>query len=400
MKSERNYSVEFMRFLFAINFAAIHVFISFTKSFPGEKPTYRWALDTILPFMIFSGYFLMQGFQRQKEHSLANHIDAGRQAWHYLKSRLISLMPIFLAGQFMGFVAVNLWFKTPVTSWPIGLLNHIGEFAGLQLTGFGYGSAFVGAWGDAPAAVQLLNGPMWFISGIFICGYLIYFLLAKCEKTYLYFIVPLFSLLFYGSVYLNDTNPIWQNVFHFGDFSMVQGFPHMFIGLSLGCLIYVAVQNLKDKEWSGGMRTWMTIVSILLWALVIIKTWVPTTVPFMKYIDISWGNVHLLTVFFAFFVLLNADGVTHLLNRKIWKVPGRMSLYFYILHYPVIILIAMFIGTQNNFILYAATVAVTLVLSYLAMKLDSKMIQPWLKSKPWYSKEQKELEKAAEGIKQ
>lgn len=79
---------------------------------------------------------------------------------------------------------------------------------------------------------MILNTPMWFISGLFLCGYLVYFLLAKCEKLFLDFIAPVTTVLFWASRYRADgpglyaimsasaepfpyagANPIW-NYFH------------------------------------------------------------------------------------------------------------------------------------------------------------------------------------------
>ena len=47
-------------------------------------------------------------------------------------------------------------------------------------------------------------------------------------------------------------------------------------------------------------------------------------------------------------------------------------------------------------LLFVISLVASLIAAYFFMKLDQNKIQPWLKSKPWYSKEQRELEKAEE----
>ena len=399
MKKERNYTIEFYRIMFAVNFLAVHVYMVFSRSIAGEF-MYIYALDNILPFMIFAGYFMMQGFKRQQAQALAQGIPPRQQAGAHLKSRIMGLLPAFLVAQLGGFV-VNYIFvrKMPLALWPMLLLNHICEFAGLQITGIGFGNGFTGAWGSAPPTVQLVNTPLWFISGIFVVGYLVYYLLAKCEDLYLGIIGPLFGLIFYASQYMLNSNPNWFNVRHLGDFKFAEGFPHMFVGLTLGCLMWVAVNKLKDKEWSRGMRVFMTIVSFLLAFIIIYKTWVPVNIPVWgRLVFINWGSVHVLSVFFTFFALLGADGFTRLLNRKIWAVPGRLAFYIYMFHYPIIVVIGNLMGVKDAAgltPLYIVATVVTVVFGFLFMLLNDKVLQPWFKKMPWYSEKQRELELAS-----
>jgi peptidoglycan/LPS O-acetylase OafA/YrhL len=397
MGKKINYSIEFYRIMFAINFVAVHVWMVYAIVTTGEM-AHIWALDTILPFMIFSGYFLMHDFKRQQQRSSEEGVTAGRQAGTYLKSRIIRLLPVFLVAQLGGFVINSLYVtKVPVYLWPVALLNHICELVGLQLTGIGLGNGFIGVWGTPGINAKVLNAPLWFISGIIVVGFFVYFLLAKWEKVYLNFVGPLFALVYYGSQYLQDSNPVWYNMQHIGDFTFSEGFPHMFIGLTIGCLLWKAVNKLKDKEWSRGMRVFMTAASAILGIVIIYKTWVPLTLPFWGVIlYINWGSVHVISIIFSFFVLLNADGFTKLFDKKIFKVPGRLALYIYMFHYPIIVLMGNLLNVHGEVngmrMLYVVATVVSIVVGYAFMKLNDKVIQPWLQTKPWFSKRQRELE--------
>ena len=414
MKKERNYSIEFLRILLAINFCVIHVTTIVPPIFLKQPVKWPFTLDLILVFEAISGYFLMQHFKGQQARGLCTGSAAG-QAWGYLKGRLIALLPMFFIAQAFGFVVLYTYKGLPISMWPAAFLNHLGEFFGLQLSGFGMGNIIDGAWGQAAPTLMILNTPMWFISGLFLCGYLVYLLLAKCEKMFLGLIVPVVTVLFWASCYQADgpglgvimsanaelipyagVNPIWNYFIHIGDFVINAGLINMFIGLSVGCLVWVAVDKLKDMKWSKGMVVFFTILMALCTFFIIYRAWVPVTAPGYLLATLDWGPVYLVSIVFVFLIMLKADGVTKILNRKVFKTPGRLSLYIYMFHFPTIITMVMVLGVEtasNMPILISSVIVLALVISILMMLLDTKVIQPWLKSMPWYSKEQKELEK-------
>ena len=411
---QRNYAIEFLRILLAINFCVIHVTTIVPPSFLKSPPRWPFTFDLILVFMAISGYFLMQHFKGLQAKGLAQG-NAASQAWGYLKGRLLGLLPMFLLAQFAGFVVLYLFKGLPLSQWPIAFLNHLGEFFGLQLSGFGMGNIVDGAWGAAAPTMVLLNTPMWFISGLFLCGYLVYFLLAKCEKLFLGLIAPLTTILFWASCYQADgpglgvvmspsaelipyagANPIWNYFIHIGDLVVNAGIINMFIGLSIGCLLWVAVDRLKGKMWSKGMTVFFTVLMALCTFFILYRAWVPTTVSGYLFAKLDWGPVYLVSIVFVFLIMLNADWVTKALNRKIFKVPGRLSLYIYMFHFPTIVACILVMGVEtakNTPLLIATVILASLAVSVLMMLLDTKVIQPWLKNKPWYSKEQKALEK-------
>ena len=69
MKQERNYTIEFFRFMFAVNFVLLHVFILGPVRM-GGTPSFANGFDVIIPFMAFSGYFLMGHFKKQQAKGL------------------------------------------------------------------------------------------------------------------------------------------------------------------------------------------------------------------------------------------------------------------------------------------------------------------------------------------
>ena len=422
MKKEMNYTIEFYRFMLAINFCLVHALMVFPMFvFGSNVPFFYAGLDVIVPFMAFAGYFMMRGFVKQEKQAKLMNKSAGRQAWEYLKSRLISMGPTYLVASIAGWLMINIWNGNRLIDWPIHLLNSVWELFGLQITGAGFGNPSVGtAWYPAPGAwppVQMLGSPLWFISGVFVAGFMVYYLLAANKDRFLGFIAPVVTLIFYGSHYMAQEQPMWYQITSLGGLKIAQGWPEMFVGLSLGCLLYVAVDRLKDKQWSKGMIGFLTVVQIIMTIVVWVRSWVPIFIPFGMYFNLGWASVHLLTLIFTFLVLLNVDKCTRckVFSSKIWATPGRMAMYFYMLHWPMLYIVAMCLGmrgmdlsyiTMDNMMetmmgvlpkfimLFVFTTIASAIVAYFFMKFDKKKIQPWLKSRPWYTREQAAIEDA------
>ena len=417
-----NYTIEFYRFMLAINFCLVHALMVFPMFvFGSNVPFFYAGLDVIVPFMAFAGYFMMRGFVKQEKQAKLMNKSAGRQAWEYLKSRLISMGPTYLVASIAGWLMINIWNGNRLIDWPIHLLNSVWELFGLQITGAGFGNPSVGtAWYPAPGAwppVQMLGSPLWFISGVFVAGFMVYYLLAANKDRFLGFIAPVVTLIFYGSHYMAQEQPMWYQITSLGGLKIAQGWPEMFVGLSLGCLLYVAVDRLKDKQWSKGMIGFLTVVQIIMTIVVWVRSWVPIFIPFGMYFNLGWASVHLLTLIFTFLVLLNVDKCTRckVFSSKIWATPGRMAMYFYMLHWPMLYIVAMCLGmrgmdlsyiTMDNMMetmmgvlpkfimLFVFTTIASAIVAYFFMKFDKSRIQPWLKSRPWYTREQAAIEDA------
>lgn len=394
-KSPRNYTIEFYRAMFAVNFVIVHALMVVPIGYLGGFPIFTSALDIIVPFMAFSGYFMMRGFKRQQASGEIERLGAPRAAWGYLKKRLISLMPLAFLGNFLGFIAINVWKGTPITDLPVCFLNATGEFLGLFIAGIGFGNPSVGMWGEGVRVLQCLNTPLWFISGVFVVGYLIYFLLSYNEKVFSGLIAPASIILFYGSNWQSEAAPMWYDIHSYGSLNISMGIPIMFVGLSIGVLLWYAVEALKDKKWSGGMVAFMTVVQIVLTFVVFARTWASLTSEFTAWFNLSWANVHLLSIIFSFLVLLNVDKCTRfpLFASKIWGLPGRLALYVYAIHFPIIVFVAMAMGLRGQvlsvetaatlipqlLIMTAITLVISFVLGYLLMQFDQKKLQPWLR---------------------
>lgn len=388
-KKERNHAIDFFRFLFSIGFVIGHMAIILGRLPGRESGGFTFALDTLAVFICIAGYFMMAHYRKTAAIMRERGVDALGQAWDYLKSRIRGIGVWYLVGNITGFVGLCLWNKTPVTQWFDAFLNHLGEFCGLMLSGFGYGTNIHGLYGTASSEYTLINGPLWFVSGLFICSFVLYYMIARDERKTVCFVVPITAILFYGSLYLMPEiqQPFWHSFLHFGDFNLNVGLVDMFCNLGLGCLMYVGVEALREREFSRPFYILVTVVQTFLLIFIPFRTLGPTNVPWNPF-SFGWGSSYLLALLFTFLLVLNKDGATKFINRKALGALGHLSMYVYVLHYSVIILVYVLAPwiVETSVPLYVGLViAIVIAISVIAARLDRR-IQPWLASEPWFKK--------------
>jgi len=380
-KGNRNYAVEFYRLMFCLSFAAIHVWQVLPVSREG-RPMHMWNLDCILPFMAFSGYFLMQSLQSKKAKALAAGVDLGSpsvQAGKYLWTRFKALWPVYIIGTMLGFFIQCMRHKVTLAQIPLFLINALPELVGIQISGIGIGNNFIGnvELGVTGSAGNLmLNGPLWFISAIFLAGYFVYYMIAKWEEAYLGIVTPVITIIAFATHHLTGTDLMWLYYDNIGTFMINCGLLKMICLMSVGALMWKGVNRLKDVEFTKGFYVLITIFQTLMGIFFVYRTWTPYTCKFG--LDISFSSIYLLSIPFTFLLLLNKDGFTRFMDKKIWSLPGKLALYFYILHYPIMLLLARFIESYT--VIFVVLVVVTMLLAGLLYLLNDKCLQPYLNS--------------------
>lgn len=378
---KKNYAVEFYRLMFCLSFAAIHTWqvIPTTR---GQPPAQIWNLDCMLPFMAFSGYFLMQGYRSKKNKALQAGIEMEKpsvQAGKYLWSRFKALFPIYFIGTLLGFVVQCMRMGTTLAEIPLFIINALPEFLGIQITGIGIGNNYVGMLElgkTGSAGALMLNAPLWFIGAIFVGGYIVYYLIAWNEELYLGLITPIATAVLFATHHLQGVDPMWLYYDNIGSFMLNCGLLKMICLMSVGAMMWKGVNRLKDVEFTRGFYILLTIVQALMGVFFVYRTWTPYTCSIG--LDISFSSIYLLSIPFTFLLLLNKDGFTHALDKKIWEFPGKLALYFYIVHYPILMILAQFIDSLTQ--LFIVLVIVTSILSILLYLLNDKCLQPWMKN--------------------
>ena len=137
-----------------------------------------------------------------------------------------------------------------------------------------------------------------------------------------------------------------------------------------GMILYYLIDALKKKKFSSGAKTALTVVNLAAAALLIWYTVYPPT-----WFDLDRWTVSLLCIVVIGLSLLNVDGLSKLLNNRVThgllEYLGSISLYIYMLHYPVAILVLRLLGqntaatTYSFWVVFIPTVVITLILSVI-----------------------------------
>ena len=142
------------------------------------------------------------------------------------------------------------------------------------------------------------------------------------------------------------------------------------IGMLGGMILYYLVQKLKESNISGCKKIVLTIVNLALSALLI---WYVINQP--TYFKLERWTVAFLCIAVVVLSLLEKDYLTALLNNKVTNrllaYLGGISLYVYMLHYPVAILVIRILGKNTEETIYTfwevfiPTVIITVALSII-----------------------------------
>ena len=375
-----NYAVEFWRFVSCMIFILVHVYIVYPTVYwqelpwikmMGNKPhvMFKGSLDVIIIFYLITGYFLMKTHVKNKNaRSEKEKVTASGEAGKYLLKRIKTFYPAFLICLFIGLVLTNLYNEIPVAQWLKVAVDSLWEWGGCVVSGLGIGN---NVYGLMPESHMLMNGPLWFISCLLVVGYIIYFLLEKCEDWFIGILAPIGFIFVYGYFHLNGISGMWYTFI--GQSSFSTAFLQALVCIGMGCVFYVWVDKLKDYVFSNGTKIFLTIANVAASAIVIYHMIWGT--------EFTFVTINGLCMIIVFLVLLNQDYFTKLLDTPIWKYPGKLALYIYMLHYPIIGFLHKFVGIKSLHATCFATYGITIVLSLCLMIIVDNVITPALTKK-------------------
>ena len=267
------------------------------------------------------------------------------------------------------------------------IVNSVWEFFGFHSVGLrSSGNQFFN-----------LNGTLWFISAMIIVGYFLYWGLCKNEDTFAGLVAPVVAIFLSGWWAFTGTRAAQTAWSTFGaqtastngmggsadgatgTLGFNNGLLFVMLGMMIGILLYYAFQKLSAMEFGAGARTALTLVNVFCSVLLM---WYTIYQPTYFLLD-RW-TVSFLCIAVVGLSLLNKDGLTALLNNaatsKLFAYLGSISLYVYMLHYPVGILVLRVLGKNTEATTYSfwqvflPTVAVTLALSVVTKIAMEKTI--------------------------
>ena len=359
---KRNVAIEIWRFFTAIAIVGFHIGWIIARSCNGSNgyymtPSNTWffgSSEVLLIFTITAGYFMVSHFKKLAKDPKYNERSAMSRAGEYTWARIKALLPVLILGYILGVVICTTFFYPDYTMKDVlsMLVNSVWEFLGFHATGLrSLGGEFFN-----------LNGPLWFISAMIIVGYFIYWGLCKNEEVTSGFVAPLITIFLAGWWSFTDTRAAQTAWSTFGaqlassngmggsatsataTVGFNNGLIFVMLGMLIGVILYYLIEKLKEHKFKS---TWgLTLLNIV---ATVLLAWYIIYQP--TYFELERWPVAFLCILVIGLSLLNKDKFTSFLNNdatnKLFGYLGSLSLYVYMLHYPIAILIIRLLG-QNT----------------------------------------------------
>lgn len=393
---KRNVAIELWRFLIAIAIIGFHTGWIIARTCDGSNGFWmqpsNWffgSSEVLLIFTVTAGYFMAAHFAKRKSDAAYMARSASSRAWEYTWTRVKSLLPVLVLGYLLGIVVCTGFYYPDYSLQDILAMtvNSVWEFLGFHSVGLrSAGNEFFN-----------LNGPLWFISAILIVGYFMYWGICKNEDFFCGVAAPFLSIFFAGwwaftgtrasqtawstlGLQTSSTNGMGGGA---TDTTAMLGFNNglvfVMIGMMIGTIVYYMVKKLADHPFSGAGKAGLTAMNLVVSALLL---WYVIDQP--TYFKLDRWTVAFLCIALIVLSLLNRDGVTAFLNNgassKLFGYLGSISLYVYMLHYPVAIAVLRVLGPNSEAAAYSfwqvflPTAAITLLLSVLVNEVMKRTI--------------------------
>ncbi|MBE6140962.1 MAG: acyltransferase [Firmicutes bacterium] len=364
-KKEKNSTIELWRFILTVAIAIGHL-NSFIWRATGEKLIFTGGRFLAF-FMFLSGYFLMAHYQSHKKEKTM----PSTRAWKYTGRRISALYPALLGGVTFAFLVRNIISKTKLTDYFAIFMDSIFEFLGLSQIGLvGLIEPKTAVFEAIPGVSTLWNGPLWYISALILCGFILYYIVAKSEDFFNFFAV-IFIIITYGGVGLTELG--WDrsaiSVLGFSN-----GIARVMAGMCLGMLLYYVVEYFQKKKFSETLMLTFSFLHIGL-ALFIIYIWINGAV----WNEFVYG---LILLIFTAILLINKDYIAVLYNKSnLCNFLGRLSLYYYANHIVFVFLIAHLFPQMDYHASLIFNILFTTCWSFIMLYIDDYVITPIFRSK-------------------
>ena len=396
--TKRNVAIELWRFIIAITIIGFHTGWIIARTCNGSNgyfmETTNWffgSSEVLLIFTLTAGYFMVSHFKKRNKDAEYQKTSASSRAWQYTWSRIKGLIPVLILGYILG-IFISTKFYYPDYNFQqicTMTINSVWEFLGFHAVGLrSTGSEFFN-----------LNGPLWFISAIIIVGYFLYWGLCKSEDTLSGLVAPFIFVFLSGWWAFTGTRAAqtaWSTIGlqtastngmggSATDATAFLGFNNgllfVMLGMLGGIILYYFIERIKNRKFSKTgviALTALNVVSagLLLWYTIYPATW----------FNLDRWTVSLLCIIVIGLTLLNKDYLTKALNNDVthslFAYLGSISLYVYMLHYPVAIFMLRVLG-QNTaetiysfWLIFIPTVIITVILSILVkMVMDATIMK-------------------------
>lgn len=340
MTKERNYFIDFMKFIFSFIIVAYHSwpFIGFNK-----PSLFKFGCVAVEFYFIVTGYLMMKSIETKGNKKT----NLGISTFEFIKNKLKPVFPYILISFIIGSIAL---FKGRLISDRLLFSNSfVLEILQLGIVGISYN----------------VNNATWYISSMLITLFILYPIAIKTKKNYPTLIAPLILLLFLilrFSLDINILDPISKT--NFG----LNGLYRAFIYIPLGNILYEITKKIKKLDFKKFGKIVLTTIEILSYIVVILA---------MHYR--SFGDV-LISILIAIAVMISFSSKSYTykyLNFKIFEKLGKFGFIMYLNNIYVrnyMMNNGYVYSYKKTFIIYFIAVFVISLICYLIVPLLIKLL--------------------------
>lgn len=298
--SSKNYSIELLRFLFAI-FIILYHYYSFILKGSASPLFFMHAYMGDEFFFMVSGFFLANSITKKIQ-------SPDKKTSGYIISRIKGIAIPYYISWVLCFIGLHISINYKETLHD--LLNSIYELLFLGMAGFknGYYS----------------NDPTWYVSAFFIIILIFAPIAEKFKDNYFRRTAPIVSLLCYGIIALN-TNTLYAPhtiMFNF----IYKGIIRCAAGIHAGFYIYSLYTNPTFKSQINEKRSTTVFIAALSFLIVLLYMIIPTK----KFDDAMDYAVVLFLFLFLTVVFCFSSKIEQFLKRIPFILKlGRFSVYLY-----------------------------------------------------------------------
>ena len=295
-------------------------------------------------------FFLVSGYLMAKKAMKIKNVERnlGEETIEYIWKKFKVFFPYILIAFIFSFIVKN-WAVSAYNTQEA--VNTVWNLLLLQMTGI---------------TTSSVVGQTWYISAMFISMLILYPLIRKYKKNFIYIIAPLIVILIGGWLshkYVNLRGPLtWTGIVY-------KGLARAFFELSLGTILYEVCEKIKNINFNKLGKVVLTIIEVLGFTSMLIIS----NIKNLRYDYIAIGLVSIA-------IVLAFSEKTLLLkfcNNKLFYYLEKLSLPVYLNHIWIILIIKKMFTNTNDTTKLLLSVVITIIVSIIIMFLLEK-----LKGKP------------------
>ncbi|MBQ9376173.1 MAG: acyltransferase, partial [Ruminococcus sp.] len=310
------------------------VIFHFAKLYPDMEKAYNidigWRIAVEF-FFIVAGFLL--GYKCKK---------SSMNALEYTKHRYRRLFPEYIVTLVIMVIYIIALRNMTAKESIVFITNAIDEILMLQSVGVSYVN---------------INGALWYISSMLICGYFVYYLYRLKKDIFVKFIAPLCCIIIY-SIIAKGIGCLCGNISHFTASGISFGLLRGFAGLSLGVIAFEIYLKLSKVEFTKKGSVTITTLETLLYLLILAYTF--------KFGSTRVDFIFLVLLFICAILSFLHSSKNIIMNNPVTNYLSNLSYSIYLCHIPALKLLKLFsYAREYHFILLPLFIGLTLALSVL-----------------------------------